>query len=87
MQFMHNDLGHLSGKEVIEVTLSDAANVRLMDSNNFSSYRNGRQHRYIGGHVNRSPFRLTVSHAGHWHLAIDLGGYAGRVRAGVRVLL
>ncbi len=32
MQFIHNDLGHLGGDEVVEVTLSSAANVKLMDS-------------------------------------------------------
>ena len=31
MQFMHTDLGPRQPGEVIEVTLSSAANVRLMD--------------------------------------------------------
>jgi hypothetical protein len=86
MQFIHNDLGNLSGGEVVEVSLSSQANVRLMDSSNFASYRNGGQHRYFGGHAARSPMRLQVPNAGHWHVAIDLGGYGGNVRAGVRVL-
>jgi Domain of unknown function (DUF1883) len=86
MNFLHNDLGSLSGNEVVEVTLDAAANVKLMDSGNFSSYRNGGQHRFYGGQAKRSPLRLPVPHAGHWHLAIDLGGYAGTIRAGVRVL-
>jgi len=86
MQFLHNDLGRLDGDAVVEVTLSGAANVRLMDTSNFNSYRGGRQHRYYGGHATRSPFRVAVPHSGHWHLAIDLGGYPGRVQAGVRVL-
>ena len=41
MSFLHNDLGHLGGGEVIEVTLSNAANVKLMDVGNFSAYRGG----------------------------------------------
>jgi hypothetical protein len=86
MQFIHNDLGNLSGGEVVEVSLSSQANVRLMDSNNFANYRNGGQHRYFGGHATRSPFRLQVPSGGHWHIAIDLGGSGGSVRAGVRVL-
>lgn len=86
MQFLHNDLGHLDGDEVVEVTLDTAANVKLMDSSNFSSYRSGRRHEYFGGYVTRSPYRVAVPRSGHWHVAIDLGGYAGSVRAGIRVL-
>ena len=85
MDFLHNDLGYLNGNEVVEVTLANAANVKLLDSSNFIAYRSGNQHRYFGGHVNRSPFRLAVPGPGHWHVAIDLGGHAGNVRAGVRV--
>lgn len=86
MQFLHNDLGQLDGDEVVEVTLDRAANIKLMDNNNFASYRTGRRHSYFGGYATRSPFRVAVPQSGHWHLTIDLGGYAGSVRAGVRVL-
>lgn len=85
MNFLHNDLGVLSGGETIEVTLTAAANVRLMDASNFGSYRRGGRHEFFGGHVTRSPFRMSVPRSGHWHVAIDLGGYQGSVRAGVRV--
>lgn len=87
MQFIHHDLGNLHGGEIVEVTLQgNAANVRLMDSSNFSNYKAGRQHRCIGGHATRSPVRLQVPHSGHWHVAVDFGGYPGQVRTGVRVL-
>jgi len=86
MNFIHNDLGVLNGGEVVEVTLSSQANVRLMDSSNFSSYRQGGEHRFFGGLAKQTPLRLQIPNAGHWHIAIDLGGYGGSVRAGVRVL-
>jgi hypothetical protein len=86
MQFLHNDLGYLSGGEVIEVTLDTAANVKLMDSSDFSSYRNNRRHGYYGGYITRSPFRVAVPGAGHWHVAIDLAGRGGSIRSGVRVI-
>lgn len=86
MNLLHNDLGYLDGDETVEVTLSNAANVRLMDSSNFSAYRSGSRHRYYGGHITRSPHRLSVPGPGHWHVAIDLGGYGGSIRAGVRVV-
>jgi Domain of unknown function (DUF1883) len=86
MNFLHNDLGMLNGGELVEVSLSSQANVRLMDSSNFSSYRNGSQHRFYGGLAKKSPIRLQVPGAGHWHVAVDLSGYAGSIRASVRVL-
>jgi hypothetical protein len=86
MEYLHKDLGHLDGDEAVEVTLDSAANVKLMDSANFIAYRRGAKHSYFGGHVTRSPFRLAVPRSGHWHVAVDLGGYRGNVRAGIRVL-
>ena len=86
MQFIKHDLGQRTSGEIVEVTLSNAANVRLMDSSNFQNYRNGRRHRYYGGHVKHSPFRLKIPNSGHWYVAVDLGGYSGRVGSSVRVL-
>lgn len=72
--------------DVVEVTLDHAANVRLMDSTNFQRYRRGDTHRYHGGYATQSPVRLSVPHAGSWHVVVDLGGQDGRVRASVSVL-
>ncbi|MEO7724979.1 MAG: DUF1883 domain-containing protein [Chthoniobacterales bacterium] len=86
MNFQHYDLGHRSRGEIVVVTLSgSAANVRLMDSSNFQSYRAGRSHRYHGGLAERSPVRLGIPHSGNWHVTVDLQGLRGTVRAGVRV--
>jgi hypothetical protein len=85
VNFVHNDLGWLQAGQVVEVTLANAANVRLMDQGNFSNYRRGGQHRYYGGHAQRSPVRLQVPNSGHWHVAIDLGGHSGTIRSSVRV--
>ena len=86
MEHQYYDLHQLKGGEVVEVRLTNAANVRLMDSSNYSSYKRGRRHRYIGGYVKQSPFRISVPNAGHWYIAIDLGGYAGTIKSSVRVL-
>ena len=87
MKFQHWDLGYKKSGEVVEVTLSgNAANVRLMDGSNFSSYKGGRRHRYYGGLAKKSPVRLQIPSAGHWHVAVDLQGLGGSVRTGVRVL-
>lgn len=87
MQFIHHDLGFRRGGEIVEITLSgNAANVRLMDSSNFSSYRNGRQHRCYGGLARQSPVRLQIPHAGNWYVAVDMQGLGGSVRSSARML-
>jgi hypothetical protein len=57
-----------------------------MDSSNFSSYKNGRQHRFVGGLAKRSPVRLSIPSSGHWHVAVDMQGLRGSTRASIRVL-
>jgi hypothetical protein len=87
MNFTHYNLGHVDRGSVVVVTLKgNAANVRLMDGSNFSSYRSGRQHRYVGGLARSSPVRLQVPHSGTWHVAIDMQGLSGQVRSGVQVV-
>lgn len=86
MQFIHNDLGQRRGGEIVEVSLTSGANVRLMDSSNFPNYKSGRQHRYTGGLAKKSPIRLQIPNSGHWHVAIDMQGLSGSTKASVRVL-
>jgi hypothetical protein len=87
MQFLQFDLGHQPRGAVIEVMLrGNAANVLLLDSSNFQSYRSGRRYSYHGGHVARSPYRLAIPRSERWHVVVDTGGYPGRVSASVNVL-
>lgn len=72
MQFIDIDLGRCLAGDVAEVTLSAGANVRLLDSSNFSAYRNGRRHRFIGGLAKASLVRLPP-----WNMQ----GLRGTVRA------
>ena len=84
MNILHYDL-QLGQNDVVIVTLDKQANVQLMDSSNFDNYRRRERFSYYGGLVKQSPFRLKPPHGGNWHLAIDLGGYAGSVSASVNV--
>lgn len=87
MSFTHYPLGHLERGSVVEVTLrGSGANVRLMDSSNLSSYKNGRNHRYHGGLITRSPARLPVPSSGTWHVTVDMQGLRGQTRSSVRVI-
>jgi hypothetical protein len=86
LQFIHNDLGQRKAGEIVEVTLTSGANVRLMNSSDFSNYKNGRRHRYIGGLAKKSPLRLQIPNSGHWHVAIDMQGLRGSTKASVQIL-
>lgn len=87
MKFSYYDLGNLKGGEIVEVTLSGSqANVRLLDSSNFSSYKRGASHRGYGGLAKKSPVHLQIPNSGHWYVVIDFGGYRGNVRHSIRVL-
>lgn len=86
MQFIKHDLGQLSGGEIVEVTLTSPAYVRLMDSGNFRNYRSGQRHKSFGGHYKSSPVRLEIPNPGHWFVAVDLAGYAGKVASSIRLL-
>jgi hypothetical protein len=85
MNFLHYNL-NLQAGEIVEVVLDKQANVRLLDEANFSNYQRGARHTYHGGFAKQSPVRLAPPTPGHWHLVIDLGGYAGSVNASVRTL-
>nr|WP_298687672.1 DUF1883 domain-containing protein [uncultured Dongia sp.] len=87
MSFSHYDLHHVTGGSVVEVILKgSAANVRLMDTSNFNSYKAGRNHQYIGGLAKKSPVRLPVPRSGTWHVVVDMQGLVGTTRSSIRVI-
>jgi hypothetical protein len=85
MNYLHQEF-EAGPDDVIEVTLDGQANVMLLDGVNFDHYRKGESFRYHGGLAKVSPARLVPPSQGRWHVVVDLGGYAGTVRAGIRVL-
>jgi hypothetical protein len=85
MNFLHQEF-EAGPDDVVEVSLDGPANVMLLDDLNYSHYRKGESFRYHGGLARRSPTRLVPPEHGRWHLVVDLGGYAGKIRAEVRLL-
>ena len=86
MNYLKFDLGNRNRGEIVEITLTNGANVRLMSSSDFSSYQAGRKHRFIGGLAKRSPVRLQIPNSGHWYVAVDMQGLRGSTNASVRVV-
>jgi hypothetical protein len=85
MNYLHYEF-NVGPDEIVEVTLDRQANVRFLDDANFALYRSGEKHRYYGGLAKSSPVLLEPPRPGHWHVVVDLGGYAGQVRASALVL-
>lgn len=85
MNYLHFEFDANAG-DVIEVTLDNAANVQLLDPDNFMNYRNNQAFRYRGGYVTHSPYRIQVPQQGNWHVVVDTGGRAGTVRASAHLL-
>jgi Domain of unknown function (DUF1883)/TIR domain len=87
MKFTHYDLGRKERGEIVEIRLTgSAANVRLMDSSNFQSYRSGRAHKYYGGLAKQSPIRLPIPNSGSWHVTIDMEGLRGSVSSSIKMM-
>jgi hypothetical protein len=86
LNYLQFDLGNRQRGEIVEISLTNGANVRLMTSSEFSSYKSGRQHRFIGGLAKRSPVRLQIPNSGHWYVAVDMQGLRGSTQASVRTV-
>ena len=86
MVFLDFDLGQRQRGELVEVTLSGGANVRLMNVANLSYYKKGEKCRFYGGLVTRSPYRLAVPEAGYWHVIVDAQGLRNTTVATVKTL-
>ena len=85
MNFLHTDFW-IGPNDQVLVDLDSQANVMLLDDSNLSAYKRGQAFDYFGGWAIRSRARMSPPHQGHWNVVVDLGGRAGQVRAGIRVL-
>ncbi|QOR74057.1 DUF1883 domain-containing protein [Cruoricaptor ignavus] len=87
MKYLVWDLKQQPRGARVQVALKgNAANVRLMDSSNYSNYKSGRNHKYVGGLVKKSPVTLGVPSSGHWYVVVDMQGLGGSTNASVKVL-
>lgn len=86
MKFIYKDLGYRQKGEVVQVDLTNGANVRLMDSANFSNYKNGHKHRYYGGLAKKSPVRLAIPNTGSWYVTVDTLGLRNGTRASIKMV-
>ena len=86
LDFVHYDLGFLEEVTTVAVFLDAAANVCVLDVANFVGYKSGYSFKYLGGYVTHSPYYATIPKYGHWHVAIDLGGYEGYIGSSIKII-
>jgi hypothetical protein len=85
MKYLHQEFD-CAGGETVRVDLDCQANVRLLDQSSYQQYRRGGRHRFQGGLAKTTPVLLPVPGPGRWHVVVDLGGYAGQIRASITLL-
>ncbi|SCB42099.1 DUF1883 domain-containing protein [Rhizobium multihospitium] len=85
-RYSHYDLKEQRAGTVIEITLTAIANVRLMNSSNFERFTETLKHQFLGGVAKKSPIRLTIPEAGHWHLVVDMEGHKSLAESSVKMV-
>ncbi len=71
--------------KVVKVSLSDKANVRLLDTLNYYKYRIGKSYQSTAEHSDRTACAFKPPHQGEWHVVVDLADQGSEVRAFVEV--
>jgi len=77
---------HAGPEQTIRVSLTNKANVRLLDPLNYYKYRAGRQYQSAGESTEETLVHFKPPHKGEWHVIIDLKGQEADVRASVQLL-
>ena len=85
MNYLHYKV-QAGPNKVIKVSLSDSANVRLLDTLNYYKYRLGKSYQSNSEHSGKMACTFTPPHKGEWHVVVDLSGQGSEVRAFVEVV-
>ncbi|MDR0569886.1 MAG: DUF1883 domain-containing protein [Clostridiales Family XIII bacterium] len=84
MQYLLYDLGQAREGAMTEIALGYAANVRLMDADNYALFRQNAPHKFTGGYIQRSPYKAVLPSDGHWYVVIDAGSFFGKIKCLVK---
>lgn len=85
MNFMHYEVKAGPG-EIIKVTISRDANVRLLDQLNYAKYKLGKSYSATAGPETDGPVKFAPPYKATWHVVVDMEGRMGTVRAFVDVV-
>jgi hypothetical protein len=85
MNYLHYKV-NAGPDKIIKVSLSDSANVRLLDTLNYYKYRLGKSYKSSSENTDKIACTFTPPHKGEWHVIVDLAGQGSEVRAFVEVV-
>lgn len=63
-----------NGQLSVEVELRHAADVFLVDRNNFRKYQSGQSFDYFGGYYTQTPVRININGVGRYYLIVHGDG-------------
>lgn len=84
MNYLHYTV-HAGPGKAIRVSLSDVANIRVLDTLNYYKYRAAKSCQSAAESKNRLALSFVPPHKGEWHVVVDLAGQGQEVRAVVDV--
>jgi hypothetical protein len=85
VNYLHYRVQAGPGK-AIRVSLSDIANIRILDPLNYYKYRAAKRCQSAVESKNDLVLSFVPPHKGEWHVIVDLAGQGEEVRAVVDVL-
>ena len=85
MNYLHYTV-RAGPEKMIRVSLSDIANIRILDTLNYYKYRAAKSCQSAAESRNNLVLSFTPPHKGEWHVVVDLAGQGSEVRALVDVL-
>jgi len=77
---------HAGPGKIIRVSLSDVANIRILDTLNYYKYRAAKSCQSAVQSNKDLVLSFAPPHQGEWHVVVDLAGQGSEVRAVVDVL-
>ena len=87
MDYKFFNLGQLTDRDVIEVTISNATvNLRLMDQTNFDLYKAAKEFSFYGGVMQVGTHKLPVPRAAHWFVVHDMKDLQGQGAVTAKIL-
>jgi len=85
VNYLHYTVRAGPGK-TIRVSLSDIANIRILDPLNYYKYRAAKSCQAAAESKNNLVLSYAPAHKGEWHVVVDLLGQGQEVRVLVDVL-
>ena len=85
MNYLHYKV-HAGPTKVIKVSLTDKANIRLLDTLNYYKYKIGKSYQSSSEYAGQVACVFKPPHRGEWHVVVDLTGQGEQVRAFIEIV-